>query len=187
MSTNVLNIPNSLTLLRMLLTPIIVYMLLDQRYQTAVLLMLIAGLTDMADGAIAKYCNQQTRIGAYLDPMADKLMIVSLSICLYYIEQMPLFVFLAMFFRDMIIVLGAIAYEMMTGKLQMQPTSLSKWTIAVQVVYIVVLMMDLLSTAFTAYLMPLAYLVFAMTCVSGLHYMVVWTQKAMSDEADTCK
>ncbi|MDQ6966098.1 MAG: CDP-alcohol phosphatidyltransferase family protein, partial [Mariprofundaceae bacterium] len=73
----VINIPNSLTLGRILLTPIIVYFILEDQPIQALAFMAVAGLTDMLDGAIAKHFNMQTTVGAYLDPLADKLMLVS--------------------------------------------------------------------------------------------------------------
>jgi len=83
------------TLARIIMTPIIVYMVLSNQPWLALALMVIAGITDMLDGAIARYFNMRTTVGAYLDPLADKIMLISLFVTLFIVGQVPLFVFLA--------------------------------------------------------------------------------------------
>ena len=97
--------------------PIIVYAILIEHAMAALILLIIAGLTDGLDGYWAKRFNQATKIGAYLDPIADKLMLLGMIIALFIIDQVPLYLFLAVVFRDVIIVGGAIAYELVTHRL----------------------------------------------------------------------
>ncbi|MDX8391879.1 MAG: CDP-alcohol phosphatidyltransferase family protein [Mariprofundaceae bacterium] len=181
----VINIPNLLTLSRILLTPFIVYFILEEQPLQALILMAVAGVTDMLDGAIAKYFDMRTTVGSYLDPMADKLLLVSTIICLFYVEEVPLFVFLAVVFRDAIIVAGAAVYEVVTRRLEMQPTLLSKATTTVQIVYVLLALLHM-AYGFPDVLMQFAvWLTFIITVGSGIQYMVLWTYKAVHEEGGT--
>jgi len=179
----ILNIPNVLTLARIILTPFIVFAILEKQPVMALLLMGLAGLTDMLDGAIARYFNQRSTVGAFMDPLADKLMLISTIVTLYMIGRIPLFLFLAVVFRDIIIMVGAIAYEMVTHKLEMQPTMTSKITTVLQINLVLTVLTEM------AWQMPgemfqqaAIWLAFAFTCMSGIQYMVVWMRKAVSAE-----
>ena len=184
MAQHLLNIPNMLTLLRIIMTPVIVYMVLTGEAWTAVILMVIAGITDMLDGAIARYFDQRTSVGGYLDPIADKIMLISLIVSLFFMGQVPLFVFLAIVFRDIIIVLGAITYEMLTHQLTMQPSLISKATTLMQITYIALLLLHMASPIPPLLLQSAMWLAFMLTCASGLHYMISWTSKAAHHEEE---
>ncbi|HXH72614.1 MAG TPA: CDP-alcohol phosphatidyltransferase family protein [Mariprofundaceae bacterium] len=182
MHGRILSIPNLLTLARILLTPFIVYAIVDNRPVLALLLMGVAGFTDMLDGAIARYFNQRSTVGAYLDPLADKLMLIRTIVTLFLLGSIPLFLFLAVIFRDVVIVVGAIVYELVTHKLEMQPTLTSKATTFMQI------MLVLVSLANSAWGVPptlnysVIWMTFGLTCISGLQYMVVWLSKAATSE-----
>ena len=182
MVQNLLNIPNMLTLLRIVMTPVIVYMVLTGHAWLAVILMVVAGITDMLDGAIARYFNLRTSVGAYLDPLADKVMLISLFVTLFYMGKVPLFVFLAVIFRDIVIVLGAIAYEMVTHKLTMQPSLASKATTFMQITYVALLLLSMAMNIPNLLLISTMWLAFLLTCISGLHYLISWTSKAVHHE-----
>jgi len=175
---HVLSIPNFLTLLRIIMTPVIVYLVIEHQPWFALGLMIAAGITDMLDGLIARYCNQRTTVGAYLDPIADKLMLISLIIALYHMDQVPLFLFLAIVFRDAIIVIGAIAYEIVTHKLKMEPSFASKATTASQIIYIVLSLLNMATPIDAWWLSVSLWITFCLTFASGLHYLILWTQKA---------
>ncbi len=181
----ILNIPNVLTLARIILTPFIVFAILENQPVMALILMGIAGLTDMLDGAIARYFNQRSTVGAFMDPLADKLMLISTIVTLHMIDQIPLFLFLAVVFRDIIIMFGAIAYEMVTHQLEMQPSMTSKITTFFQITLVLTVLGEM------AWQIPgepfqqiTIWLTFAFTCISGVQFMVVWTRKAVSAEED---
>ena len=179
---NILNIPNILTLGRILVTPFIVYAILRGQPELALILMVAAGITDMLDGAIARYFNQRTTVGAYLDPLADKLMLISGFVTLFLIDQVPLFLFLAVIFRDVVIVLGALAYEMVTHQLKMEPSMISKVTTFMQIICVAALILDLAYPLNELLMQAMVWSTFAVTCISGIHYMLVWTRKAASEE-----
>ncbi len=179
----ILNIPNLLTLARILLSPFIVYAILRDRPDLALALMLVAGLTDMLDGAIARLFNQKSVVGAYMDPLADKLMLIGAMVSLFMVHQIPLFLFIAVVFRDAVIVLGAVAFELVTRKLEMRPSLISKATTLFQIL-LVLAALARMSQGWPAedVWQGLIWLTFALTCVSGLHYMLIWMKKAISME-----
>ncbi|MCF7821372.1 MAG: CDP-alcohol phosphatidyltransferase family protein [Mariprofundaceae bacterium] len=179
----ILNVPNILTLARIIITPVIVYAILSDEAVMALVLMIAAGITDMLDGAIARYFNQRTTVGAYLDPLADKLMLISMFVTLFIIGEVPLFLFLAVIFRDVIIVVGAIAYEMVTHSLKMEPSMVSKVTTFMQIVYVVTLLLHMASPLEEIWIERVMWATFVITCISGLHYLLVWTRKAVTEES----
>jgi len=184
MQDRILNIPNLLTLARILITPFIIYAILEHQAVLALILMAVAGVTDMLDGAIARYFNQRSTVGAYMDPLADKLLLISTIVTLYFIGQIPLYLFLAVIFRDLIIVVGAIAYEMVTRKLEMQPSIASKITTFLQITLVLAVLSEMAWQFPGQDLLQVSIiLTFTLTCVSGLQYMVVWMRKAVTDEA----
>jgi len=179
---NILNIPNILTLGRIVVTPFIVYALLRGEPALALILMVAAGITDMLDGAIARYFNQRTTVGAYLDPLADKLMLISGFVTLFIVDQVPLFLFLAVVFRDVVIVVGALAYEMVTHQLKMEPSMVSKVTTFLQIVCVVTLILNMAWPLADLWIQLTVWSTFIVTCISGIHYMIVWTRKAAFEE-----
>ncbi|HKI60456.1 MAG TPA: CDP-alcohol phosphatidyltransferase family protein [Mariprofundaceae bacterium] len=180
---SILNIPNILTLGRIIITPVIVYAILKGEPELALAMMIAAGITDMLDGAIARYFNQRTTVGAYLDPLADKLMLISTFVTLFIVNEVPLFLFLAVVFRDAIIVLGALAYEMVTHQLKMEPSMVSKVTTFMQIVCVVTLILDMAYPLTDTLIQTTVWATFIVTCISGIHYMLVWTRKAAHEES----
>ena len=179
---DILNVPNALTLLRIVLTPVIVYAIIEDELALALATMVLAGVTDMLDGAIARYFNQRTIAGAYLDPLADKLMLISSIVALFITGKVPLFLFLAVVFRDVIIVIGAVMYEVVTHKLEMRPTLTSKATTFFQIALVIVVLLDPL-ISLPGWIRPtVIWLTFALTCFSGVQYMLLWTIKAVRAE-----
>ena len=110
-----MNIPNSLTILRILLIPCYIGLLVYGRFGQALIVLIVAGLTDALDGAIARVKNQYTRLGAVLDPLADKLLLTSGFITLSMIHLIPLWVTIIVVSRDLILMLGtAVVFAMVT-------------------------------------------------------------------------
>lgn len=183
MTDRILNIPNILTLARIVITPFIVYAILEHQAVMALILMGIAGLTDLLDGAIARYLDQRSTVGAFMDPLADKLMLISTIVTLYVMEQIPLFLFLAVIFRDLVIMVGAIAYEMVTHKLEMQPTMPSKITTFLQIMLVLTILTQMAwEVPGEGFSQLMIWSTFAFTCISGVQYMVVWMRKAVTAE-----
>ncbi len=171
-----------LTLSRILITPFLVFMILEQQALLALTVFIFAGLTDMLDGLWAKRFHQETDIGALLDPIADKLLLISCIVVLFGIGHVPLFLFLAVVFRDVIIIVGAIAYELVTHRLKMEPSWFSKATTVMQLVYTAVVLLNMATPVPSMLVDITVWLTFGLTCISGLHYMITWTLKAMRTE-----
>src|SRR5262249_32596998 len=101
-----MNIPNSLTILRILLIPVYIGLLVYAEYDYALLVLLLAGMTDALDGTIARVANQRTRLGAFLDPLADKLLLTSGFLTLSSIHLIPTWVTILVVSRDLMLLLG---------------------------------------------------------------------------------
>src|SRR5690606_11644606 len=119
-------LPNAICVIRVLLVVPLVAALLAERYELALLLLIVAGGSDAADGFLAKTFNWRTRLGGLLDPAADKLLIGSVFLTLTYLGKVPLALAVIVVMRDVVIVVGSIAYHFLIEPLQGQPSGISK-------------------------------------------------------------
>ena len=103
-----LNIPNSLTILRILLIPLIVGLLVYEYAEYALVTLMIAALTDALDGTIARLANQKTPFGAYLDPLADKLLLMTTFVTLSFLDMVPVWSVILVVSRDAILLTGTL-------------------------------------------------------------------------------
>lgn len=175
-----LNIPNFLTLLRIALVPYIAMRLLEGAYATACVLFIISALSDWVDGVIARHWNQRTRFGAMADPLADKLTMLTVTLLLTYLHALPWWFTLAVLLRDVLIVVGALAFHFMIGQLVMAPSRISKLNTALAFILLVTVL------AIEAGFLPdgpwraaLLYSTFLTTVLSGGWYVYVWGHKAI--------
>ncbi len=121
-----LNLANSVTLGRVILGPVIFWLLVSGQMQWAAVLFVVAGLSDAVDGYLAKTFNQQTTLGAYLDPLADKLLVVSVYIALGTAGHLPSWLVIAVVSRDILIVLGVVLLRVVGQPLTIRPLVVSK-------------------------------------------------------------
>ncbi len=121
-----MTIPNLITLGRVIIIPIIFWLLVSGQTRSAFLLFVLAGVTDAVDGWLAKRWNMQTELGAYLDPMADKLLIVSIYVALGVAAQLPSWLVIAVVSRDILIVLGVLLCWIIGQPVAIQPHAVSK-------------------------------------------------------------
>lgn len=174
-----MNIPNAITSIRILLVPALVYLLLRGDFERAIWLFLAAGLSDALDGFIARRFNLATRLGAILDPIADKLLVVSSVIVLARLGHLPWWLALAVVARDVVIVVGAIAFYLRFGSLEMAPSIPSKLNTFVQIALILLVLCQLTEALQVESWFPLLFgLAFLTALVSGVHYLAVWGRKA---------
>ncbi|MFG1300688.1 CDP-alcohol phosphatidyltransferase family protein [Xanthobacter sp. V3C-3] len=130
-----MSLPNILTLLRILLVPAVVWAIASGEYALAFWLFLAAGVSDALDGFIAKRFNMQTELGAYLDPVADKALLVSIYVSLAVAEMIPRWVAIAVVSRDVMIV-GAVVLSLVMAKpVTISPLLISKVNTAVQIAF----------------------------------------------------
>ena len=177
------DIPNLISLIRILFLLPIVLMMLAQDYGTALVLVLIAGASDALDGWLASRFGWQSEFGAKLDPLADKLLLVSSFLTLGYTGLVPAWLVWLVVARDVVIVAGATAYHFYIGPFAARPTWLSKANTTVQVAYV----LAMLSNAVWLWLGPgaalaLAFVTGATTVASGVDYVVTWGYRARRGE-----
>lgn len=137
-----MNIPNLITLGRVILVPIVFWLLLTSEMQAAFVLFVIAGISDGVDGYLAKRFGWTTELGAYLDPLADKLLLVCIFIALGVAGQLPLWLVIAVVSRDLLIVIGVVLSWLLGNPVRIHPLVVSKLNTVSQIVLAAVVMAD---------------------------------------------
>ncbi len=168
-----MNIPNLLTILRILLTPILVILILQRRLDSATGLFAIAAVTDALDGLIARRFNQKTQTGAILDPVADKFLLTSAYLTLSAIDLIPAWLTILVISRDVIIVTGIIILFLFQNGVAIRPSLISKATTVFQLLTILLVMAHDHLGIITSGIQLVYWLTAALTVISGLHYMAV--------------
>ncbi|MCX7670141.1 MAG: CDP-alcohol phosphatidyltransferase family protein [Anaerolineae bacterium] len=168
-------------ILRLLLVPFVVWAMLDGRELAALLGFVAAGLSDGVDGFIARRWNMKSELGAYLDPVADKLLLVSVFVVLAYQGLLPLWLVAIVVFRDALIVSAVMLSAVMDNPVEMRPLFVSKANTAAQIT-LAALVLGLQGFDWTADLavMGLSAIVALLTAVSTAAYLVTWL-KHMAD------
>ena len=173
------DIPNLLCVLRIVLTVPIGWSIMEGRYPVALLLFFIAGFTDGLDGFLAKRFGWQSKLGGFLDPAADKLLMVTAFVTLWVAGYVPGWLLAAVVLRDLVIVTGAGIYQWRFGNLTAEPTIISKFNSFLQLLYI------LLSLAWLVFGQPsrevielLGWAVLATIIASGADYVIRWSGRA---------
>ncbi len=172
----VLNLPNALTLARILITPLFIICLIKGAYQMALLMFTLAGVTDGLDGLLARLMNQKTTIGAYLDPIADKLLLVSAFITLAVQQMIPAWLAVVVISRDVLIFIGITILEVSRVEYQIQPSMVSKCTTAAQLATVFLLLLSIQTNVLEHALLPIYLLTTALSVASGLHYVYLGIQ-----------
>ncbi len=173
------DIPNIISVIRIILVVPIVYFLLDERYNVALLLFVIAGLSDALDGLLAKRYDWVSQLGSFLVSLADTLLLVSCFLVFVFMELIPNWLFVLILVHDLIVAFGALVYHFMFEEFQGGPPFSSKLNTAFQIIYLVMLIagQSLLSVP-PDWLEFTLYAVAATTAISGLEYIWVWGLKA---------
>src|ERR1700704_1543579 len=121
-----LTLPNFLTLLRIIAVPVFLILINKQHYGAAMVVFLAAGITDTVDGVIARLTDSQSDLGASLDPLADKLLLVSSFVILAWVGVIPALLMILTVPRDVIILLGYLAIYFVSTPMQVDPTAIGK-------------------------------------------------------------
>lgn len=166
-----MNLPNSLTILRILLIPVFIGFLLYERYEYSLAVLLLAGLTDGLDGTIARVANQRTRLGAYLDPLADKLLLTSGFVTVSVLHLVPSWIAIVVVSRDMMLMTGTLLARLTESHLDISPTLLGKGTTLFQLSYLILVVVLTSRQVDLRLLQPLLYLMVCLTIMSGFHYL----------------
>ncbi|AZO12927.1 MULTISPECIES: CDP-alcohol phosphatidyltransferase family protein [unclassified Mesorhizobium] len=170
-----MTIPNMITIMRLLLVPAVVLAMLQARWDWAFAGFLVAGVSDGIDGFIARRYRQSSQLGAYLDPMADKLLLVSVFVVMGFAGELPLWLVVIMVSRDALIIGAVLLSSIMSHPVEMKPLYVSKANTAVQIVLAALVLGEL---AFSLRLDPLRPVLIllsgVLTVASAAAYLVAW-------------
>ena len=174
-----MSIPNLITLARILAVPVLVWAIISGEMGLAFLLFLAAGISDAVDGFLAKRFGMTTELGAYLDPLADKALIVSIYVALGIVGALPAWLVILVVSRDIMIVGAVLLSWLVDRPVAMKPLLVSKINTAAQLLYLTAVMLGA-AAAFppVGVLRALALTVLATTALSGLDYVQAFTRKA---------
>ena len=167
-----MNIPNILTIFRIVLTPVLVIFLMNKRFDLAFMVFAMAGLSDGLDGFLARVMNQKTKIGAILDPIADKALLASSYITLAVTGIIPNWLAVTVISRDLIIVFGVVVFFLFHSGIEIRPTAISKLTTLFQLLTIFTVLATLVLGLKLKDLVGALFILTAiLTVASGLHYL----------------
>ncbi len=168
---NPINLPNSLTVLRILLVPVFVGLLLYEYFDYALLTLVVAALTDGLDGAIARFTDQRTRLGEYLDPLADKLLLTSAIVTLSVLHFIPVWVVILVVSRDAILLTGTIVANLTEIDIDIAPTWWGKGATLAQICYVIMVLLLATGRVPAEALIFFLVMVVVLTTGSGVHYL----------------
>ncbi len=173
------DIPNLISVLRMILVAPVAWFLLTQRYTEALFTFFVAGISDGVDGYLAKRFGWRSRLGTILDPLADKLLLVTTYVVLGWLEVLPLWLVAAVVARDVVVFGGALAFHYLVGRYELTPSWISKLNTVMQIVLAVATVASLGILPLPPGMMEaLIYVVFATTVLSGADYVWTWGRRA---------
>ncbi len=172
-------IPNAISIARILLIIPVLELILRQHYDIALLLFVIAGLSDGLDGFLAVRFNWVSRMGALLDPVADKLLVAGMFLTLAHLDLVPVWLAAVVILRDVVIVSGAVAYNFIVGPVPGEPTIVSKLNTALELFFLFFVLTR------AAYGWPdgivitmLGAGILVTVVISGTDYVLSWSRKA---------
>ena len=172
-----MTVPNFITFARLLSVPLIVWLMVADRFVEATLLFIAAGISDAADGFIAKRFGAASELGAYLDPAADKALLISVFVTLGFKGVLPAWVVILVVSRDILIIGGIILSYLLTNPVAMKPLWVSKANTAAQILLIALVLGDRSgATIFQPLLAAMAIAVAVLTVASAAAYLVEWVR-----------
>lgn len=171
-----MNLPNLLTLTRVLLIPLFIIFIIQKSFTHALITFAIAGITDGIDGLVARLTRQKTELGAYLDPIADKLLLICAFLTLAIIERLPAWVTVVVITRDIIILLGVLIMILNNYSIQIGPSLLSKVTTNFQILTIILALWDGGGRGWVILMNLSIYGTTLLTILSGAHYIYIGTK-----------
>jgi len=181
MSSRIVTLPNFLTVLRMVMIPVFVSLLFYGRFGAALAVFVLAGITDALDGFLARQFNQKSQVGTILDPIADKLLLVTsfvvLSLPAIYMQPVsrhlpiPFWVTAVVLSRDVFIIVGSITINIVTGFRRFRPSLPGKITTVIQILAVLLVLVCSRETYLSGYILPTTYMIVAASSIfSGVHY-----------------
>ncbi len=166
-----LTIPNLITLARLLLTPLFVIFLIQGAYHRALLVFLLAGVSDLVDGLIARTWSQKSRLGSYLDPLADKVLMAASFVTLSIYKEIPSWLTVVVISRDLALAFGVLICRLAEIPLAIRPSLAGKLTTTFQVSTVFLVLINKIWPISPQVLPVFFYITCALTTVSGIHYL----------------
>jgi cardiolipin synthase (CMP-forming) len=171
------SLPNFITLGRLLCVPLAIWLVLLDHLAAAFWVFIAAGLSDAVDGFIAKHFDQRSELGALLDPIADKALLVSMYVTLGLAKYLPVWLVILVVFRDVLIIGGFLLVAALGHAMRWEPLLVSKLNTALQIGLIGVVLASLgLGLTVPRLATALIYAVAATTTISGAGYLIRWTR-----------
>ena len=177
-----MNLPNLLTILRILLTPVFVICVMRDLHLFALVVFTTAGVTDGLDGMIARCFNQKTSLGEHLDPIADKLLLASAFITLAVLSHIPSWLAVIVITRDVLILLGIAVLYLMGVAVEIRPRITSKLTTVAQLVTIFLVLLRANVDGLENWIGTFQWITAGLTIFSGLHYTYLGLRSGQKDE-----
>jgi cardiolipin synthase len=177
--SQLLSAPNQLTLLRMMFLPFIVIKLVEGHYTSALILFVLAGMSDGLDGLLARVLKQQTVLGQYLDPIADKLLLSTMFLVLSILHQIPWKFTVLVFSRDISILAASAVLYAIAGLRDFRPSIFGKANTFAQVAAVFFVLLFEIDHARWVGIARLTFLraTFAFTIISAMHYVLLVEQR----------
>jgi cardiolipin synthase (CMP-forming) len=174
------DIPNIISLLRLIAVMPVVWLLLEHQYGWALALFAVAGISDGVDGFLAKHYGWQSRLGGILDPLADKTLLVACFLVLGSLGLIPVWLVVAVIFRDLVIIGGAVTYHFGVEELKAAPLLSSKLNTLVQLVLVVATITNAGPLAMPGWVTAvLVWACLGTVVLSGIQYVWIWSRKAI--------
>jgi cardiolipin synthase len=171
-----MNLPNFLTLSRILLIPLFIILIINKNFGWALVTFAVAGITDGVDGLVARLSRQRTELGAYLDPIADKLLLSAAFITLAIDKIVPSWLTVIVITRDVIILLGIFIFILTNHRPKMQPSFISKVTTGLQISTILLALLRAYKPGLATTFQLAVYGTILFTVLSGIHYLYLGTK-----------
>jgi cardiolipin synthase len=179
MASSLRHLPNLISAARVVLVGPIVWSLLEQRFELAIWLFLVAGASDGLDGFLAKRFGWTSRLGGILDALADKALLVSTFVCLWWLGLFPLWLVIAVLARDVLIVTGGVIYNFRIEAVQPEPSPVSKLNTFLQIALAAAGVVHLGFGGVPAWLIDgMIWMVLATVVLSGGGYVLEWSRRA---------
>lgn len=164
-------VPNQITVLRILLTPVYIILLVYELRVLALTIFFLVAVSDAVDGFVARRTGQITSLGTILDPLADKLLMIASFVSLSYLGVIPPWLTIVVVSRDVLLLLGTLVLKVFSGSVTLTPTLLGKWTTVMQLVTVFWALLFHFLKSRPPLLEPLLGLTTAATLASGLQYL----------------
>jgi len=172
-----LNLPNTLTVIRIILIPVFVMSIIYERLGIALLVFVLAAVTDALDGLLARIRKEKTALGAFLDPLADKFLIITSFVVFSYYGWVPGWLTIIVISRDIVVLVGWVLIYLMTHATEVKPSYLGKSAIAVELIFLPYVLLNVRAEFLPSMKEPLIILTTILTIASGIDYILKGLRK----------